>query len=271
MSRSSRTHRDLAEYGLLIGRHRWLTIGSPLAGIAAGLALFALTPPTYTATAQVLVTPTGVQDQTNQIGPRQRESLNLDTEAQIAQSAVVAARAAETLGIQDSDALRRQIAVNVPPNSAILSISYVSSSPVASAAGAQAFASAYLANRQAAADQALSSQQRLLTTTLRDVNRNLNQVTRSLPTLAKGSSGRLMATQRQSVLSRQVYSLTARVDTLKTVAVTPGSVISAARPPARPSGPVLPVFAGSGLFLGLLIGAGAATARERQPSRRARL
>ena len=112
----------------LLGRHRLLTGLCVLAGMLGGALVYAVVPATYTATAQVLVTPTGVQDQTNQLGPRQRENLNLDTEAQIAQSAVVAGRAAEKLGIKDIDELRRHVTINVPPNSAILSFSFTASS-----------------------------------------------------------------------------------------------------------------------------------------------
>jgi Capsular polysaccharide biosynthesis protein len=246
----------------LLGRHRLLTGLCVLAGMLGGALVYAVVPATYTATAQVLVTPTGVQDQTNQLGPRQRENLNLDTEAQIAQSAVVAGRAAEKLGIKDIDELRRHVTINVPPNSAILSFSFTASSPSAAAAGAQAFATAYLANREATAAQTLAAQQKLLAAAIREADKDLAAVTASLPTLAKGSAEHMTATRRQTMLNRQIASLTARADTLKTVAVTPGTVISPARPPDAPTGPGLPLFVGSGLFLGLLVGSGAAVYRD---------
>lgn len=267
MSRASHQHRDLAEYGSLISRHRLLTIGSLFAGAIAGFSGYAIIPATYTATAQVLVTPTGVHDLTNQTGPRQRETLNLDTEAQIAQSAVVAAKAARTAGIDDVELMRRRIVVSVPPNSAILSISYMAPTASGAAAGAQAVASAYLANRADAARQALASQQKLLTAALRDIDQDLSEVTTSLTTLIKGTSQHLMATQRQSILNRQAYHLTARYNELKTVAITPGLVISAAQPPSRPSAPILSVFVGSGLFLGLAVGVACALATDRAGER----
>ena len=131
------------------------------------------------------MTPTGVQDQPNQLGPRQRENLNLDTEAHIAQSAVVTSRAAEKLGTKDIDELRRHVTINVPPNSAILSISFTASTPTAAAAGAQAFATAYLANREATATQTLAAQQRLLAAAIRDADKDLAEVAATLPTLAR--------------------------------------------------------------------------------------
>lgn len=246
----------------LLDRHRLLTGVCVLAGALGGAVIHAVIPESYTATAQVLVTPTGVQDQPNQLGPRQRENLNLDTEAHIAQSAVVTSRAAEKLGTKDIDELRRHVTINVPPNSAILSISFTASTPTAAAAGAQAFATAYLANREATATQTLAAQQRLLAAAIRDADKDLAEVAATLPTLAKGSAEHLRATRRQTILNRQVATLTARSDTLKTVAVTPGIVISPARPPDAPTGPGLPLFAGSGLFLGLLVGSGAAVFRD---------
>lgn len=246
----------------LLRRHRLLTGLCVLAGTLGGAVVHVLTPATYTATAQVHVMPTGVQDQPNQLGPRQRENLNLDTEAQIAQSAVVAGRAAEKLGTKDIDELRRHITINVPPNSAILSFSFTASTPSAAADGAQAFATAYLANREATAAHTLAAQQRLLAAAIREAEKDLAAVTASLSTLAKGSAEHMTATRRQAVLNRQIVTLTAKADALRTVAVTPGTVISPARPPAAPTGPGLPLFAGSGLFIGLLAGSGAAVYRD---------
>ncbi|MEV5411479.1 Wzz/FepE/Etk N-terminal domain-containing protein [Thermopolyspora sp. NPDC052614] len=247
---------------LLFRGHRLVTGVLMLAGALGGAAVYAVMPDKYTATAQVLVTATGVQDQPNQLGPRQRESLNLDTEAQIAQSAVVTGRAAEKLGTRDIEEIRRHVTITVPPNSAILSISFTDATPTAAAAGAQAFATAYLANREATAAQALAAQQRLLAAALRDADKDLDVVTSSLPTLTKGSAEHLDATQRHGILDRQVAALTARADALKTTAITPGVVISPARPPEAPSGPGLPLFVGSGLFLGLLAASATAVLRE---------
>jgi uncharacterized protein involved in exopolysaccharide biosynthesis len=264
MSRASHPHRDLAEYGSLVGRHRMLAIGSILAGALVGFCAYVITPATYTATAQVLVTPTGVPEVTNQTGPRQRESLNLDTEAQIAQSTVVTAKAARAAGIDDIEAMRHDIVISVPPNSAILSISFQAGTATGAATGAQAVANAYLTNRADVARQALTAQQKLLTAALDHANKDLGDVTATLPTLLKGSSQRLLAAQRQTVLGKQISDLTARYDDLTTVAITPGLVISAARPPATPSAPVLPVFVGSGLFLGLANGTACAVAADRR-------
>ncbi|MET8157249.1 hypothetical protein ABZT47_12805 [Sphaerisporangium sp. NPDC005289] len=259
--------RELAEFGSMLVRRRVALTVFLLAGVCGGGVVLATTPPSYTATAEVLVAPTGVQDQTNPTTPRQREPLNLDTEAQVARSAVVAARAARALKVNDPDPLRDRVAVTVPPNSAVLAISYTAADPVSAAAGAQAFAKAYLANREATATRALDAQLKVLSGKLREIDSRLATTVAGLPRTAPGSAARTIAGQRQNVLSRQVYNLTVKYDALKTVAITPGTVISDARPPASPSQPSPPLYLGSGLFLGLLAGAGAAMVRDRFDTR----
>ncbi|WP_248961683.1 Wzz/FepE/Etk N-terminal domain-containing protein [Sphaerisporangium perillae] len=259
--------RELAEFASMLVRRRVALAVFLLAGVCCGGVLLAMTPPSYTATAEVLVSPTGVQDQTNQTTPRQREPLNLDTEAQVARSAVVASRAARTLKVKDPDTLRDQVSVAVPPNSAVLAVSYTAGDPVTAAAGAQAFAKAYLANREATATRALDAQLKVLADKLREVDSQLASTVSGLPRTAPGSAARTIAAQRQNVLSRQVYNLTVKYDALKTVAVTPGTVISDARPPTSPAQPSPPLYLGSGLFLGLLAGAGAAMVRDRYDTR----
>ncbi|GAA1269674.1 hypothetical protein GCM10009677_22920 [Sphaerisporangium rubeum] len=256
-----------AEIGPMLLRRRAAVTGCLIAGLCAGGVALAATPPTYVATAEVLVSPTGVQDQTNPVTPRQREPLNLDTEAHVARSAVVAARAARMLKIDDPTALRERVTVTVPPNSAVLTVSYASGDPVSAAAGAQAFAKAYLSQRAAAANQAVAAQLKVLAAKLREAGTQLSATVTGLSRLAAGSAERVIAVQRQSVLNRQILTLTAKQDALKTIAVTPGQVITDARPPAAPAAPRPPLYFGSGLFLGLLAGAGVAMVRDRFDTR----
>ncbi|MFC4587246.1 hypothetical protein ACFO8L_14220 [Sphaerisporangium corydalis] len=265
--RGPATGRETSDFGSMLLRRRVVLTIFLIAGVCCGGAALATTPPTYVATAELLVSPTGAQDQTNQTTQRQREPLNLDTEAQIARSAVVAIRAARTLKAADADALRARVTVTVPPNSAVLAVSYASRDPVSAAAGAQAFAKAYLANREATATRALDAQLKVLSGKLREVGAALAKTAAGLPRLADGSAARTIAVQRQNLQTRQVYNLTVKYDALKTVTVFPGSIISDARSPTSPAQPNPPLYLGSGLFLGLLAGAGAAMARDRLDTR----
>ncbi|MEV5741628.1 Wzz/FepE/Etk N-terminal domain-containing protein [Microbispora rosea] len=263
--------RDLAEYGSVLRRRRLVAVTFLLAGVGGGAAALAMTPARYTAVAQVQVVPTGAQEQFNVPNSRQRETLNLDTESQIARSAVVSAMAAATLKYPDPEELREHLTVDVPPNSAILSISYSASDPQAAAAGAQAYADAYLRNRARAAEDAIGGQLKLIAARLREVEHELDkagtaQTTTTQTAITQTAAGQ-GTSRRQAVLARQASDLTLRYDALKTVAVTPGTVISPARPPARPAHPSPPLFLGSGLFLGVLAGAGAAFGRDRLDTR----
>ncbi|MEU0570638.1 Wzz/FepE/Etk N-terminal domain-containing protein [Nonomuraea sp. NPDC005983] len=262
-SPARRSGSDLGEHLSLLRRRWLLLLGFTLAGGTAAVALARLTPPSYTATSQVLVSPVGVQEQSNQVTNRQRESLNLDTEAQVARSSVVAAKAASLVRASTVE----PVTVSVPPNSAVLWLSVTADDPASAAAQSRAYAEAYLANRTETAQAALAAQQKATLAKLKQVNTGLAKVLTELTTLRKGSTEQQLATHKQSVLNRQAYSLTLRYDALKTVALTPGSVISPAAPPTQPSSPSLPLYLGTGLMAGLLLGAAAAHVRDRLDTR----
>ncbi|TMR97640.1 Wzz/FepE/Etk N-terminal domain-containing protein [Nonomuraea basaltis] len=254
---------DLDEHLSLLRRRWLLLVGCVVFGGTAGLALMRLTPPAYTATTQVHVMPVGPQEPGNQVTARQRESLNLDTEAQVAQSAVVAARAARTLGI----GVPEPVEVSVPPNSAVLWISVTAADPAVSAAQSHAYADAYLVHRRESALAALTEQQQAVLAKLKQVNAGIEAAIRELGRLPKGGPEHEIALQRRSLLNRQAASLTLKYDALRTVAVTPGAIISRAAPPAAPSSPSLPLHLGTGLMAGLLAGSAAAYARDRLDTR----
>ncbi|MFI6325431.1 YveK family protein [Nonomuraea sp. NPDC050556] len=263
MSLSPDFGTDLAEHVSLLRRRKLLFLGCVLAFVAGSALLLKVTPPAYTATTQVLVASTGVQDQANQVTGRQREALNLDTEAQVAQSAVVQAKAAELL----KTPAPLPAEVTVPPNSSVLWISVTGPDPAVAAAQSRAYAQAYLTNRTETAQQALAAQLKTLLAKLKQVNTSATDVVEEMDKLARGSAERTIATQRLSVLNKQTYSLTMKYDGLKTVAVTPGTVISQATTPTAPSSPSLPLYLGSGLMLGLVAGAAAAYTRDRLDTR----
>ncbi|MFC4058450.1 YveK family protein [Planomonospora corallina] len=253
---------DLADYASLF-RRRWLILLLCLvAGTGGGGALLWATPPSYTASAYVLVTPTGIQEQTNQVTSRQREALNLDTEAQIAQSAVVARKAREALKSTPGP-----VDVSVPPNTSVLQISYGAADPNSAAAGASAYAQAYLAHRREAAEKALAVQLETFLDKIRQLNGSLAKVLAELPGMERGGAEHTIALQKRSVLSRQIYNLTVKYDAHKTIAITPGSVISEATAPDEPSAPIPPLYLGSGFMAGLLAGVGLAWLRDRLDTR----
>lgn len=258
-----RSGTDLADHLALLRRRWLLLLGCFLSGGTAGLAIMSVTPAAYTATTHVLVTPVGIGESGNQVTNRQREHLNLDTEAQVAQSAVVATRAAEQSGTTELE----PVEVTVPPNSAVLAITVTAAEPGDAALQSRAYAQAYLDHRAESARETITAQQRLVAGKLRQTGMALSQVIDQLQTLPRGTAEHTRVTHQQNVLARQVAGLTQRHDQLRTLAVTPGEIISAATPPPDPSAPSLPLHLGSGLMAGLLLGAAAAQVRDRLDTR----
>ncbi|MER7362253.1 hypothetical protein [Nonomuraea wenchangensis] len=249
---------------LALLRRQWLVlVGCVVVGGTVGLGLMRLTPSAYTAVTEVQVMPIGAQEPGNQVTARQRESLNLDTEAQVAASAVVAGRAAKALGLTTAEPAE----VTVPPNSSVLAIAVTAGDPQTAAVRSAAYADAYLAHRRDSALAALTEQQQAVLSKLRQVNAGLDATIRRLALLVRGTPDHTIALQRQSVLNRQAASLALKYDALRTVAVTPGTVISPAVPPSEPSSPSLPLYFGTGLMAGLLTGAAAALLRDRLDTR----
>ncbi|MGA5764955.1 hypothetical protein [Nonomuraea bangladeshensis] len=250
---------ELADHLALLRRQWLVLVGCVVVGGTAGLGLMRLTPSAYTAVTQVQVMPIGAQEPGNQVTARQRESLNLDTEAQVAASAVVTGRAAKALGLTTAEPAE----VTVPPNSSVLAIAVTAADPQTAAVRSTAYADAYLAHRRDSALTALAEQQQAVLGKLRQVNAGLDATIRRLALLVRGTPDHTIALQRQSVLNRQAASLALKYDALRTVAVTPGAVISPAVPPSEPSSPSLPLYLGTGLMAGLLTGAAAALIRDR--------
>lgn len=261
---------ELSAYGALL-RRRWRLVA---AGVLAGLILpglyILIGPKTYTSTTRVLVTATGVQDAaTLANGSTGDTEINLDTQAQIATSIVVARSALKSIdaSIPPEKLLEEHVAVEIPPNSAVLAISYDASTPVKARAGARAFAKAYLDNRRNRAEETVEQRQRVLNAKIRKLTAQLEESTDKLATLPAGSSGYTYAQARRDLLSDQISTLKSKVSALGTTTITPGTIISPAQLPTGPSSPIIPLYLAGGLLVGTVAGAGAAMLRDRADAR----
>jgi len=259
---------QLRDYGGLIRRQWWLVAVAILLGLAGGMWYTAAQPKTYTSTTEVLVTPTGVEDDAVSTTSRTRTEINLDTEAQLVTSTAVVAQAADILG---TDAPLGEVAdrvqITVPPNTEVLSIDYSASTGAAARDGAAAFAVAYLANRSEAATAQIAARQQLRQAQLSTLTESLQVITASLGTLDPESGERAVAEAQVQLLSAQIATLTAAANELGSTAVTPGRAITEATLPSRPSSPVVLVNLAGGAMLGLLLGFAAALLRQRSDGR----
>src|SRR5215469_15550372 len=141
---------ELADY-LGVLRRRWLMVlALTVAGTALAGAYYYLAPRSYAATALLQVN--ALQNNANALGGRTSGPVNMDNEAQIAQSATVAAIAKPKLHSPLSvTGLLKDVKVAVPPNTTFLQITCSAGTADLAARCANAFGRAYLYNRRSTA------------------------------------------------------------------------------------------------------------------------
>ena len=254
---------QLSDYGALIRRQWWVVALAILIGIVGGLWYTSVQKKIYTSTTQVLVTPTGVDDDAVSTNSRTRTEINLDTEAQLLTSTAVVALVPDILGTEAAlDDLADSVRVTVPPNTEVMTIKFKAATAGAARDGADAFAVAYLSNRAQMASDQIAARQDLRQTQVRARTESLQEVTALLGTLVPGSAERAVAEAQVQSLSAQIAILTAEANELESRPVTPGRTITEATVPRRPSSPVLFVNLAGGEMLGLLLGCGVASLRQ---------
>ncbi len=253
---------ELADYVAVL-RRRWRAVALGLVvGIVAALAAIVVLPEQYTSSEAVMVLPVG-EDGSVQNG-RTTSSLNLDTEAQIVKSSVVAQLALKKIGGQGSvNDVTRNVMVTVPPNTSVLNISFTAGTPLAAQRGASAFSSAYLENRAEVAQRRVQATQDAIQKQLETAQATLADLTTQLDSLADGSSERLLVTSRRDLAIQQIARLNSSLLDLDTGAVLPGDIITDASLPTSPSSPDRLVIAVSGVLAGLLAGLALAFVRDR--------
>lgn len=253
---------DLSEYAVLL-RKRWRLVA---AGVLAGILLPGLYllfgPKTYTGETSVLVEPLGVQSSTTLTSGITPTEVNLDTEAQIATSILVAKRAQQRLGtgIPPQELIEDHVEVTVPPNSSVLTIAYDAPDPLTARAGAQAFAKAYLAQRHKQARTDVQQQ-------VKAIEAKIKKLTAQMDRVSDGLGPAAAASTRETVLSQQIATLSAQLSTLDTGPVSAGNIISPSPVPTTPSSPIVPLWLASGVMAGLLLGLTAAVVRDRGDTR----
>ena len=259
---ATRPPADLSHYLGMVRRHWWVVLLLTGAGLGGGAALSTALPKVYESSSSVLVQ--AVAQDANQSGGRTKASINLDTEAQLVGSGAVAVKAAALLRSADSPVdLARAVSVEVPANTTVLVIRYEGGSPEAAQAGSHAFAEAYLRNREETARAGLNQQIKSLSLKVKQLTTSLTGLNSRLARAPVGSSERSNLESLRSNSQNQLNSLTGRLNELTTTTVAPGSIISDARLPEKPTSPNAMLNIATGGMLGLLAGLGLALARQR--------
>ena len=238
---------------VLKGGWRWLVAGATL-GVLVGVVLLMVLPKSYGTGTAVIVRPIAVLDNVG-TSPTGVTEVNLDTEAQLVQSLVVAEAAREELGTQESaDALLANVSVSVPPNTTILNIRYTADTAEAARAGAAAFAEAYLQEREDSAEAALLEQRDTLDDQVQTLTAQLKALSRRVSESEVGSSERLTLSARLRLLQGRLGEIQSTQLALESTQIAPGEVVSPAELPETPTNPKPTLVLPSALALGLLGG-----------------
>jgi capsular exopolysaccharide synthesis family protein len=194
--------------------------------------------PVYTATATVLLKPTGVN--LTDLGALGSEKLlNLETETQLVQSTTVATNAIAALAIDATPAeALKHVSVKAVTDSQALEISYSDPDPDLAQRGSMAFAQEYLDNRQSQAQDLVDSQVKLL-------------------------NEKILTAQDKA----HIDQLQAQIDATELLNTDPGQIIVVPQVPSHPSSPNHMRDLGLGLILGFALGLGIAFARGRTDQR----
>jgi capsular polysaccharide biosynthesis protein len=253
---------EFAGYLGVLRRRWWVVLVLACVGILAAGAYIAQAPKAYTATATVNVTPTGVsQTQGGAVaGGRTSGVVNLDTEAQIVKSSSVAAIAVRTLHTPlTPTALLQNVSVTVPANSSVLQISCQAKSAAQASVCANAFADAYIQNRNTSAAATIDSELKTVRGELTGLEKSTTRLNLQITSFPINSPQRVSAESQLQSDTGQLKSLANQAASLSAQAAanSGGSIITKATPPATASSPkkkiILPSGLLAGLFLGLII------------------
>ncbi len=235
----------------MIRRHWWVVMLAILIGIGAAAGDARNQSKVYRSVTSVLVLPTS-------------GTLNLDTEAQLVVSTDIASAAGKLLKVGTPPAvLVSHLRVAVPANTTVLSIWYEAATPRAAQAGSHAFAAAYLASRQGAAQASVAAQVNALNTKIKQYGTTLNALSGRLAHLRTSDPNRAALGSQITTLTNQITALTSQANQLSGTPVTSGRIISDATLPTAPVRPRVPLYLIGGGVAGLLLGLALAGARER--------
>ena len=251
----------LVDYLGWLRRRWWILVAGTLVGVTAAAGFTAVQPRTYTSTTSVLV---------RQIGPdaNPNAKVNLDTEAQVIRSSAVATRAQTLMRTEESpQSLIKQVQVNVPANAQTMNVSFEASTPERARDGSHAFAQAYLDLRTDIARRDLETEIAALQKQVDDVSKQLSVVAGKIAALQPNTVDRQRAEADRNVLIGQLANLNARLSPLLATPLDPGSIITDAPLPTKPSSPNRTLNLGSGFGAGLLLGVALALLLDRLDTR----
>lgn len=254
---------DLRDYVEVIRRRAAIILGGTAIGLAMALTISLLRTPVYVGRAEVLVQPPGGAAQ----GLRPSQLVSVETEARLVDSAVIAERAADALGVKVPVAeLLDRVSVTTSPDTLVLTIAYGDPDPERAAAGANAFAEAYLAYKRESALADIAQQRSAVEAQIADLRQQEDEQARLLEDLTPGTARYRAVQDALNRLDVQITVLLSQLADLPST-VNPGEVILPATVPSAPASPRIALDVLVGSFLGLFVGLVAAFAWDRVDDR----
>ena len=164
------------------------------------------------------------------------------------------------------------VSYTVPANTSILNITFDAATPADAERGSQAFAQAYLDNRNSTAQSGAGRAEGEPAGPDRQRHDKpcCRRRRRSSPP-PKGSAALAKAIGQADLYSGQIAQLTNHLAPLQADVVSGGSILSPATVPKHPAKPTIPLYVVSGVGVGLLIGLAIALALARLDTRIYRL
>jgi polysaccharide biosynthesis transport protein len=257
---------ELRDYLAVFRRQLVLILAIAILGTAAAAAYTFRRTPVYESTASVLVRAIT----TNAFDPGQRvdQQLNMFNQRQLAQSEPVAGVAAKSLKTTATPAqLLEHVGVDVPANSQILRIHYRDTVPLTAQRGADAFAKAYLASREADARAQASASQKTIQRDVARLQKDASAAEKAISDPDADSNARQAAQARLTYVNNRLQPLLAQLNGYLSLDFTPGTVIAAADLPGTPADPNHRLDIGIGLLVGLFLGVLLAFVRDRTDDR----
>jgi capsular polysaccharide biosynthesis protein/Mrp family chromosome partitioning ATPase len=247
----------LADYTGVLRRRWWLIVAVTVIATVGAVGYFKTAHKIYTATALVYVTGSSSGTAGQVANSRTTSTVNLDTEAQVVQSATVAQAADKLMHSTDNvQRLLSRVNVTVPANSQVLSISCEASTPDDAASCAQAFAQAYLNYSSNSTTASIKSQITALQSNISTLESGSAKLKVAIANLPANSPQRASDNEELTSDHSQLGSLNGQIATLTANLADPsgGSIISNATPPLTATSPKALLIIPSGLLGGLLIG-----------------
>lgn len=253
---------ELGDY-LGVIRRRALVVGAAVAVcLLLGGAYGVTRPDVYRSNAQIALPDAG-ENQTPATA-----IADVQTELLVVQSELVAARAAaEIPGDEDTPALLGHVVAESPSEARILNVSFNASNPEAAQVGAQAFADAYIAQKEA--EQQAQVDERVATYQMRidSVEEGLREQEALLAEAEPGSAEAAEAQDAVADVRSTLRDLTTDQTDVAATLIDGGTIITPARLPQDPQPRGLVRLLAASLAMGLLLGLGAAFVLDRLDTR----